>query len=187
MLANLITAGVPYASVRDDLCPGDAILLHHAFVGDWMELSLYDKQIWAVQRFTGPFAHVGIIDRIPQAGTDRVVVYESVVPKVRCVRLSTTAKDVGGFFWISLKRDITQAERDAVWSAMGTGPYSKWGAILAGVDALPPDEDQRERMWCAKFFRLMQMLSGINVRSSVPTQQAMELLNMGGVLRYVRV
>lgn len=187
MLAALANAAVPYTVARDDFCPGDVLLLHHAFAADWMNLSWYDKQICAVQRFTGPFAHIGIIDRIAQAGEERVVVYESVVPKVRCVRLSTTAKDIGGFFWLSLKRDISTEEREAIWTAMGTGPYSKWGAVLAGMDRLPADEDARDRMWCAKFFRLMRRLSGVQLNSSVPTEQAIALLNMGGSLRYVQM
>jgi hypothetical protein len=173
VLALIDAGGISYAEARPLIKPGDLLFLHHSFVKDWVELSWYDKQIYAVQKFTGPMAHIGILDRIqsPDDDEDRVIVYESVVAKPRAVRLSTTAEQ--GFLWLPMNRPITAAAREAIWSALGFGDYSKWGAVLAGLKLLPKDEAARSRMWCAKFAFLMGQLYGLRLHESmVPTQQA---------------
>lgn len=180
MLEDLIAAGVPYESVRDRIVPGDLLLLHHEFVPSW-----YGLQIEVVQRFTGPFAHIALLDRIGLGGAERVVVYESVVPKVRCVLVSATAEE--GFFWLHLNRPISPAERDAAWREMGVYDYDKLGAVAAGADMLPPGEDQHPRRWCAKAVALWRRLSGVDLGPRyVPTDMALEALNRyGGRLQYV--
>lgn len=181
MLSDLIAAGVPYASVRDDIAPGDLLFLHHEFVASW-----YGVQIEAVQRFTGPFAHVALFDRISLGGQERVVVYESVVPKVRCVLVSATAEE--GFFWLHWNKPISSYEREAAWMEMGVNEYDKVGAIAAGLGQLPADEDANPRRWCAKAVNLWRRLSGVDLGPLyVPTAMSIVAQNMGGVLRYVRV
>lgn len=172
---------VDYAAVRDDIAPGDLLLLHHDFVPSW-----YGCQIEAVQRFTGPFAHIAVFDRVPYPDRERLKVYESVVPHVRDVLVSATAEE--GFFWISLNRPMTPAEREAALSECGVNQYDKFGAIAAGLtDTLGPAEDTLPRRWCAKAVNLWRRKSGVDLGPKyVPTDMAIAAQNMGGKLRYVR-
>jgi hypothetical protein len=184
VLDDLIAAGVDYSSVRDDIAPGDLLLLHHEFVANW-----YGVQIEAVQRFTGPFAHIAQFDRVVVGGEERVVVYESVVPHVRAVLVSATAEE--GFFWISLNRPMSKRERDGWWRELGAHPYvyDKLGAIAAGAGVLPKGEDDDPRRWCAKAVALRRRESDVDLgRRYVPTDMAVEAQNrFNGRLRYVRM
>lgn len=180
--------GVPYASVRDDIAPGDLGLLHHDFVASW-----YGLQIEAVQRATGFFAHIFTFDRIVLGGEERVVADESVVPNERCVLVSNTAEQ--GFWWISMNRQMLKVERDSWWSEIGSHEfvYDKLGAIEAGDCFLrgvqmPAAEAENPRRWCAKAVALHALKSGLDLgRSYVPTEMANVAQNMGGQLRYVRM
>lgn len=186
VLALIEEGGIPYDQARPKIQPGDLLLLHHEYLKDWAELSWYDKQISLVQQFTGPFAHIGVLDRIQLAdGSDQVICYESVVPRRRAVRVSTTAEH--GFFWIPLHRPMTPVEREAIWRELGFGEYSKWGALLAGAGRLPADEDLRSRMWCAKFAAQCRRLSGVDLGPRyVPTDQALVATNsFNAQIRYV--
>ncbi len=183
MLDDLIKNGVSYSSVRGDIAPGDLLLLHDDFIPDW-----YGVQIAAVQAFTGPFAHIAVFDRIILGGEERVVVYESVVPKVRCVLVSATAGK--GFFWIKLNRPMTRNERDMAWLEMGVNDYSKGGAIAAGlVETLGPQEDVLPRRWCAKAVNLWRRASGVDLGPKyVPTDMALVAQNkFNGRLQYVHM
>lgn len=190
MLDDLIARGVPYNAVRDDIAPGDLLLLHHAFVPSW-----YGVQIEAVQHFTGPFAHVAMFDRIRLGDEERVVVYESVTPKVRCVLVSATAEE--GFFWVKLNRPIAPIEREAAWLEMGVNEYDKFGAISAGADALPANEDSNPRRWCAKAVALWRRMSGVQLAPPrqagdpgryVPTDMALEAANrFNAQIQYVHM
>lgn len=63
--------------------------------------------------------------------------------------------------------------------------YSKPGAVLAGVKALPEDEADNPRQWCAKFTDLSRRESGLGLgRSYVPTAIA-ELVHQFAPLQYV--
>jgi hypothetical protein len=181
MLEELMGKPVPYAAARDDIAPGDLLFLHHAFVANW-----YGAQIEAVQRFTGPFAHVASFDRIVLGGEDRVVVLESVVPKQRCVLVSATAE--AGFFWVAMKRPMSKAERESWWRELGADPfvYDKLGAIEAGADLLPPDEDANPRRWCAKSVAIRRRESDVDLAPRrhardpgryVPTDMYFEAVN----------
>jgi hypothetical protein len=165
---DLIAAGgVTYAEIRDRIQPGDLLALHHDFVFSW-----YGCQIEAVQRFTGPYAHIALFDRIVLGDEERVVVYESVVPKVRAVLVSATADE--GFFWLPMARPMSRAERAAAWNEMGVYEYDKLGAIAAGATqgALPAGEDENPRRWCAKFAGLRRRESGVELGPRhVPTDQ----------------
>jgi hypothetical protein len=188
MLQDLMSAGVSYAAVRDDIAPGDLLLLHHEFVASW-----YGVQIEAVQRATGFFAHIAVFDRVIVSGRERLVVYESVVPHLRSVFVSATAEE--GFFWISMAKPMAQAESDAWWVEFGAHPflYDKVGAIEAGECFLrgvpmPLEEDTHPRRWCAKAVGLHRLKSGVDLgRSYIPTEMANVAQNLGGVLRYVRM
>lgn len=182
MLEDIIAAGVSYAAARDDIASGDLLLLHHEFVASW-----YGIQIEAVQRFTGPFAHIALFDRVILGDSDRLVVYESVVPKVRCVLVSATAEE--GFFWLRMNRPIGVAEREAAWLEMGVNEYDKAGALAAGLGQLPEGEDADPRRWCAKAVALWRRMSGVDLGSRyVPSDMAMEAMNrFNGQLRYVRM
>jgi hypothetical protein len=175
-LAAMMGDALPYEKAHERIAPGDLLLLHHEFTPSW-----YGCQIEAVQRFTGPFAHIGVFDKI--AG--RNVVYESVVPKVRVVRASVTAEH--GFFWLEMHRPMTEAERERWWTEIGVNDYSKAGAMAAGMsDTLGPEEDEQPRRWCAKSVALCRRLSGVDLGNRyVPTDMALQALNRGGVLRYV--
>lgn len=181
--AMIDAGGVPYTSVRDEIQSGDLLFLHDEFVPSW-----YGVQIGAVQLFTGPFAHVGLFDRIGLGGVERLVVYESVVPKVRGVLVSATAQDSGGFFWMKMQQPIAAAEREAAWREMGVNEYDKVGAVLAGLNMLPPDEDANPRRWCSKAVTLWRRFSGVEFSNHyVPSIMAEEALDMGGQLQYVRM
>lgn len=180
-LALIAQGGVPYSSVRAQIRSGDALLLHHDFVP-----TLYGLQIAAVQEFTGPFAHIALLDRVTLGDTERVVVWESVVPRFRMVPLTATVEELSGFFWLSMNRPMSEAERDAAWALTGKGEYSKPGAVLAGLGKMPSDEDANPRMWCAKAVRLLRRLSGVDLGARyVPTDMAIAAQNMGGQLQYV--
>jgi hypothetical protein len=174
--------GIPYADARPQIQSGDLLLLHHDFVASW-----YGVQIEAVQLFTGPFAHIAVLDRIDIGGDERVVVWESVVPKERVVPVSATADQ--GFFWISLRKPMTTAERDFAWNGIGVREYSKEGAVLAGLDRLPADEDANERRWCAKSANLMRRRSDVDLGPRyVPTDMALSAMRKYGArLQYVRM
>jgi hypothetical protein len=147
----------------------------------------YGVQIEAVQRFTGPFAHIAVFDRIVIGGEERVVVYESVVPHLRSVLVSATAEQ--GFFWIAMNRPMSKTEREGWWREFGANPflYDKLGAIEAGGDMLPANEDENPRRWCAKAVAIRRRESGVDLgKRYVPTDMAIAAQNMGGVLRYVR-
>lgn len=180
MLEDLIARGVPYSAVRDDIAPGDLLLLHHEFVATW-----YGIKIEAVQRFTGPFAHIAVFDRVPYPDRERVKVYESVMPDVRDVLLSATAQH--GFFWVQLNRPMRPAEREQALRECGVNKYDQLGAIAAGAGQLPPDEDARPRRWCAKAAALWRRLSDTDLGPShVPTEQALVATNrFNARIRYV--
>lgn len=182
VLDLIADGGVSYSSVRNQIASGDLLFLHHDFVASW-----YGIQIEAVQRFTGPFAHIAVFDRIVLGGEDRLVVYESVVPKVRTVLVSATAEK--GFFWMPMGVPMTKDERDAAWSEMGVNDYDKAGAILAGLDRLPSGEDADPRRWCAKFVALTRKRSLVDLGTShVPTAQAtLAAVRYNAPLRYVRM
>jgi hypothetical protein len=176
----LMRAGLPYKQARSQIASGDLLFLHHDFVATW-----YGIQIEAVQRFTGPFAHVAVFDWIAIGGEPRLVVYESVVPHERCVLVSATAEN--GFFWVPLARPMSKAERESWWRELGTSPflYSKEGAVAAGANMLPPDEDEHPRRWCAKAVALRRRQSGIELAAPrhaddpgryVPTDMALAAL-----------
>lgn len=179
--AQIASGGIPYAEARERIQPGDLCWLHHEFVPTWKGL-----QTEAVQMFTGPFAHVCAFDRIRWAdGSDRLIAYESVVPHPRAVRVSTTAEV--GFFWSAVNVPISPAEREWIWRRLGMEEYaySKPGAVLAGVKALPEDEADNPRQWCAKFTDLSRRESGLGLgRSYVPTAIA-ELVHQFAPLQYV--
>jgi hypothetical protein len=180
VLAQIAAGGVAYADVRDQIAPGDLLLLHHEFVASW-----YGVQIEAVQAFTGPFAHVALLDRIKLGARERVVVYESVVPKVRAVLVSATADQ--GFFWVRMNRPITDEEREAAWTELGVNDYDKFGAMSAGLtDTLGPHEDALPRRWCAKAVNLWRRKSGVDLGARyVPTDMAIAAQNLGGKILYV--
>lgn len=182
--------GISYAEARPQIKPGNLLLLHHDYLQSWAELSWYDKQISLVQQFTGPFAHVAILDRIRtgegDSAEETVVAYESVVPRRRAVRVSTTAEH--GFFMLSMNRPISTTERQAIWSDIGFGEYSKWGALMAGAGCLPANEDKNPRMWCAKAVALWRRISGVDLGSKyVPTDMALTAMNQGARIQFVQM
>jgi len=180
---DLIKAGgVPYDSVRGKIKSGDLLALHHDFVASW-----YGVQIEAVQRFTGPFAHVAMFQWVNWGGVDRLGVCESVVPKRRFVAVSATAEE--GFFWLPMNREPSAEEHRAVADSMGFGEYDKLGAIEAGLDKLPADEDANPRMWCAKAVNLWRRVSGVDLGSRyVPTDMVLTaILKYNARLQYVRM
>jgi hypothetical protein len=182
VIALIKQGGVLYSDIRDQIQSGDALLLHHDFAAPWYGLNWYDFQINVVQEMTGAFAHIALFDRIGLGGEERVVVYESVVPKVRAVLVSATAEQ--GFFWLRLNAPLTKEKREAIWAEMGVNEYSKAGAVLAGADALPANEAQDPRRWCAKFVGLYADLGP----RWVPTDQAMTAMNQRNArLQYVRM
>lgn len=174
--------GILYSEARGQIQSGDLLFLHHSFVASW-----YGIQIEAVQRFTGPLAHVAVFDRIIMGGEERLVVYESVVPKPRAVLVSATAEE--GFFWMPVGHPITPEEREAIWTELGVNDYDKVGAVLAGLGHMPPNEDELPRRWCAKFAALHRKLSGVNLGPThVPTEQAIEAMtHYNAPMRYVRM
>jgi hypothetical protein len=176
--------GVPYSSIRDEIRSGDLLLLHHSFVP-----SLYGLQIAAVQEWTGPFAHVALLDRVVIGGIERVAVWESVVPDVRMVPVTSTVEDTAGFFWIPMGRAMSADAIGALWERTGKGKYSKPGAVLAGINALPADEDADPRMWCAKLVNLICRIDGVDLGPRyVPTDMAFEAMRLfNAPLRYVRM
>jgi hypothetical protein len=186
---DLVAAGgVPYADVRNDIRSGDLLALHHEFVLSW-----YGCQIEAVQRFTGPFAHIAVFDRIVLGDEERVVVYESVVPKVRAVPVSVTAEE--GFFWLPMQRPMSPEERRAWWDGeIGWGDYSKQGAMLAGAAMaglmeMPATEAADPRRWCAKAAGLRRRDSGVELgQHFVPTPQIQTAMrDYGARLIYVQM
>lgn len=181
VLALIAAGGVPYSQVRDQIRAGDLLALHHEFVMSW-----YGCQIEAVQAFTGPFAHIAMFEWVKWAGVDRLIVAESVVPRVRGVAVSVTAEK--GFFWIAMGREPSTEAHQAIADAMGTGEYSKEGAILAGLDRLPPDEDADPRQWCAKRVNLWARSYGLDLgRRYVPSDMVAAAIAQGGRLQYVRM
>jgi hypothetical protein len=184
VLEMIAAGGVSYSAVRDQIKSGDLLLLHHGFVP-----TLYGLQIEAVQEFTGPFAHIAILDRVTIAGVDRVVVWESVVPKFRMVPVTATVEELAGFFWIPMNAPMSTAEREAAWAMTGKGEYSKPGAVAAGLKALPVYEDDNPRMWCAKATDILRRISGVELgRSYVPSASAeFALKTSPGRLQYVRM
>jgi hypothetical protein len=188
--ALIAAGGVLYADIREQIRPGDLLALHHDFVASW-----YGVQIEAVQRFTGPFAHIAVFDRITLGADERVVVYESVVPLVRPVPVSVTAAEAGGFFWLPMRRPMSDLERRAWWDVeIGGGEYSKPGAVLAGAAfaglmEMPAGEDHDPRRWCAKAVGLRRRDSGVELGPHyVPTAQiAAARRDYGAPLVYVRM
>lgn len=171
--------GVLYSAVRDQIQSGDLLALHHDFVPSW-----YGVKVDVVQRFTGPIAHVGLIDRITPT---RLIVYEATIPKVRAVRISVAAEK--GFFWLQMNRPITELEREACWADVGVKEYSTKGAIQAGLGMLPPAEEQNPRTWCSKCVPLWRRESDVYLGSSfVPTDVVLQAQNgYAAKLQYVRM
>lgn len=189
VLGDLVAKGVLYSDVRDDIAPGDLLLLHHDFVASW-----YGMQIEAVQRATGYFAHIAVFDRVVLSGRERLVVYESVVPHERAVFASATAEQ--GFWHVAINKRMSPEEREAWWTEFGAHPfvYSKEGAIGAGACFLrgvpmPIEEDADPRRWCAKAVALHGRHSDRDLgRSHVPTEQFNVAMNKhAGKVRYVRM
>lgn len=182
VLDMIAAGGVSYVSVRDQIVSGDLLLLHHSFVPSW-----YGAKIELVQRATGPFAHIAVMDRVQYPDRERVKVYESVTPKVRDVMLSVAAET--GFFWISLNKPITPEEREHLLGECGVNDYSQVGAVAAGADWLPGDEASDPRRWCAKYVGLGRAKSGVYLGNRwVPTDMAIRAMNdYNGQLRYVRM
>jgi hypothetical protein len=169
----LMDAGVPYSSIRDAIRSGDLLLLHHGFVP-----TSYGLQIALVQEWTGPFAHVALLDRVILGGIERVAVWESVVPDVRMVPVTSTVEKLAGFFWIPMHRQMSPDAIGWAWERTGKGPYSKPGAVFAGLNALPADEDDNPRMWCAKLVNLLCRMDGVDLGPSyVPTAMARAATN----------
>lgn len=193
ILRLIESGGVPYAEARGKIVSGDLLFLHHDFVASW-----YGLQIEAVQRFTGPLAHIAVFDWV-RMGTDpdgelRLDVLESVVPYGRCVPVSSTAEE--GFIWVHLNKPMTAEERRHIWAEICKPPYeySKPGAIDAGLAykrgvPQPASEDQDPRRWCAKFARLARAQSGVDLGPyDVPTAQFLWVVNkLGGIPQYVRM
>jgi hypothetical protein len=184
VLAMIASGGVPYTDVRNQIQSGDLLLLHHDFVP-----TLYGLQIAAVQEWTGPFAHIALLDRVVIGGEERVAVWESVVPKRRMVPVTATVEDTAGFFLLRMNRLMSADAISSAWLNVGKGDYSKPGAVLAGIDRLPSDEDDNPRMWCAKLVNLLCRMYGVDLGECyVPTAMAeVAIAKYGGQLIYVRM
>jgi hypothetical protein len=181
VLAMIAAGGVPYDQVRDQITAGDFMFLHDEFdLGNpW-----YSAQIAAVQAFTGPFAHVAVIDKF----ANRVWVEESVEPYVRVSLLSTVIGQ--GFFWLPLGIEMTEAERDVALKYASQGAYSKPGAIAAGarwIERTREDADE-SRWWCAKYAAIVRRPSVDCGPVYVPTAMCQYLVARYGVRPiYVRM
>ena len=184
VLDMIAEGGVSYESVRDQIRSGDLLLLHHDFIP-----TLYGLQIEAVQQWTGPFAHIALLDRVVIGGEERVAVWESVVPLRRMVPVTATVEDTAGFFWLSMNRPMSADAIASAWANTGKGEYSKPGAVLAGINALPDDEDDNPRMWCAKLINLLCRMYGIDLGECyVPTAMAsVAMSKYNARLQYVRM
>ena len=147
ILDMIAEGGVPYSQVRDSITAGDFMFLH-----DEPEYTLYGAQIAAVQAFTGPFAHVALIDKFG----GRVWVEESVVPYVRLSPLSNVVPK--GFFLLRLGIEMSEAERDIALKYVSLGEYSKPGAVAAGLNWINENsgDDDDGRWWCAKFSSIVR-------------------------------
>lgn len=171
-----------YEDIRSQIKSGHVLALHHEFVASW-----YGLQIAAVQAFTGPIAHVGLL----HVADGRVWLLESVVPCVRYSPLTNVAGE--GFYWFSINTPMSVAESEFAFSKVGVGDpqygtYSKvLGVRLAlmakykaamGQDiSVSEDEKRSEKMECAKFVDLCREHSGVNMgHSYIPTDSVEALI-----------
>lgn len=164
-----------YSNVRDRIKSGDVLALTHKAWG-----TLYDLQIQIVRFFTqSEYAHVGLIWEVG----GRLFVIESVEPLVRIVPLSHFADE--GFYWISMREPIDQAELEFALAKVGVARYSKWQAILAFLRRLKIGADNLES--CTEFLIQCRRLSGLDMgQVATPTALVEHLLALGRPVRWVR-
>jgi hypothetical protein len=94
-----------------------------------------------------------------------------------------------GFFWIPMNREPPPQALAAIADSLGTGEYSKEGAILAGIGQLPADEDANPRQWCAKSVNLWARVYGLDLgHEHVPTATYRAAIPQAAApLRFVRM
>lgn len=163
-----------YSEIRSQIKSGDIIALTHT---EWN--SLYDLQVQAVRVFTqSEYCHVAVV----WVFAGRVLVIESVTPKVRIFPLSNL-KDAG-FYWIPTDTPMSDAELEYGLSKVGLGEYSKLQAIAGQLETLEIGEDD---LWqCSELTIAMRKLSGLDLGpKATPAAVVQKALETGLTLNYV--
>lgn len=114
-----------YEDARSLICEGDLILTTHT-----RARTFYDLKVWIVRIFTASkFSHACTVWK--PAGTDRLMVIESVMPTVQDTPLSELAK--AGFYWIPIGVPYSPEELKFATGLIGKGRYSQTLAVWAQV------------------------------------------------------
>lgn len=160
-----------YSARRHKIRSGDLLAWSHRGWGSW-----YDMQIQAVRIFTrSEYCHVGVAWVI----SGRVFVLEAVGTGVRIMPLSRLLP----CYWMPLGAAWSARAEEFAIARVGE-PYSKWQAVLAGLQRLTPGDD---RIWqCAEFVVVVLDQVGIDLGPDcTPSSVVLAAQRRGAPLHYL--